>query len=78
MMYEHPLTTEHLGTVREVVGYNVIGPIAKNLACGDVGELGCFTPPEQRLTGIVGVGAMTEWKDIVQLVVDRFHLSRKV
>jgi len=37
-MYEHPLTAEHLRIVREVIGYNVIGPIEKNLACGDVGE----------------------------------------
>ena len=38
LMYEHPLTAEHLRIVREVIGYNVIGPIGKNLACGDVGE----------------------------------------
>lgn len=37
-MYEHPLTSEHLRIVREVVRYNVVGPIGKGLACGDVGE----------------------------------------
>ena len=36
-MYEHPLTSEHLRTVREVVHYEVVGPIGKGLACGDVG-----------------------------------------
>jgi len=36
-MYEHPLTAEHLRIVREVVRYHVVGPIGKNLACGDVG-----------------------------------------
>ncbi|KAJ7600940.1 flavoprotein [Mycena floridula] len=57
-MFEHPLTAEHLRIVREIVGYTVVGPIGKNLACGDV-----------------GLGAMTEWRDIVQLVVDKFPLT---
>ncbi|KAH9480364.1 putative thymidylate synthase [Psilocybe cubensis] len=60
LMYEHPLTAEHLRVVRDVVGYNVVGPIGKHLACGDI-----------------GVGAMTEWKDIVKIVVDRFQLAPK-
>jgi phosphopantothenoylcysteine decarboxylase len=38
LMYEHPLTAEHLNIVREVIGYHVIGPIGKALACGDIGE----------------------------------------
>lgn len=38
LMYEHPLTAEHLRIVREVVRYHVVGPIGKNLACGDVGK----------------------------------------
>jgi phosphopantothenoylcysteine decarboxylase len=59
LMYEHPLTAEHLRVVKDVVQYNIIGPIGKHLACGDV-----------------GIGAMTEWKDIVQIVVDRFQLSK--
>ncbi|KAI0074158.1 flavoprotein [Panus rudis PR-1116 ss-1] len=59
LMYEHPLTGEHLRVVREVVKYEVVGPIGKTLACGDV-----------------GVGAMTEWRDVVQIVVDRFHLRK--
>ncbi|KAI0085139.1 flavoprotein [Irpex rosettiformis] len=59
LMYEHPLTNEHLRVVKEVIGYTVIGPIGKTLACGDV-----------------GLGAMTEWKDIVQLVADQFSLVR--
>ncbi|KIO23886.1 hypothetical protein M407DRAFT_26680 [Tulasnella calospora MUT 4182] len=58
MMYNHPLTAIHLKTVQEVIGYTVVGPIGKNLACGDV-----------------GVGAMTEWTDIVKLVVERWHLE---
>jgi phosphopantothenoylcysteine decarboxylase len=38
LMYEHPLTAQHVRTIREVVGYHVVGPISKGLACGDVGE----------------------------------------
>jgi len=37
LMYEHPLTAEHLRVIRDVVHYQVVGPIGKNLACGDVG-----------------------------------------
>ena len=39
LMYEHPLTAEHIRTVKNVIKHNVIGPIGKNLACGDVGML---------------------------------------
>ncbi|KAF8073900.1 flavoprotein [Lyophyllum atratum] len=60
LMYEHPLTAEHIRIVRDTVRYNVIGPIGKNLACGDV-----------------GVGAMTEWRDIVKVVETLFHLLPK-
>ncbi|KAH7927788.1 flavoprotein [Leucogyrophana mollusca] len=59
LMYEHPLTAEHLRVIREVVKYEVVGPIGKALACGDI-----------------GLGAMTEWKDIVKIVVDRLQLTR--
>jgi phosphopantothenoylcysteine decarboxylase len=37
LMYDHPLTAQHLRIVRELIGYVVVGPIAKGLACGDVG-----------------------------------------
>ncbi|CAE6366995.1 hypothetical protein BN14_06091 [Rhizoctonia solani AG-1 IB] len=57
-MYEHPLTARHLDIVKDVIGYNIIGPIGKALACGDI-------------------GAMTEWSDIVQLVVTRWSLTPK-
>jgi phosphopantothenoylcysteine decarboxylase len=60
LMYEHPLTAQHVRTIREVIGYRVVGPISKGLACGDV-----------------GVGAMVEWRDIVDFVVERFHLVKK-
>ncbi|KAH8108658.1 flavoprotein [Phellopilus nigrolimitatus] len=59
-MYEHPLTAQHVRTVEDVLRYEVVGPIGKGLACGDV-----------------GIGAMTEWRDIVDIVVRRFDLSRE-
>ena len=37
LMYEHPLTSHHLRIIREVIGYNIVGPISKGLACGDIG-----------------------------------------
>jgi len=37
LMYEHPLTAQHIRTIREVIGYHVVGPVSKSLACGDVG-----------------------------------------
>jgi len=36
-MYEHPLTEQHVRTIKEVIGYHVVGPVSKSLACGDVG-----------------------------------------
>lgn len=54
-MYAHPLTAKHLDVVAREIGYRVVGPVGKGLACGDV-----------------GVGAMTEWRDIVKLVEDEF------
>ena len=38
LMYEHPLTNEHLRVVKDVIGYQVVGPVGKALACGDVGQ----------------------------------------
>ncbi|KAG2102268.1 uncharacterized protein F5147DRAFT_293791 [Suillus discolor] len=34
---EHPLTVEHTRIVRDVVRYQIAGPIAKDIVCGDVG-----------------------------------------
>jgi phosphopantothenoylcysteine decarboxylase len=38
-MFEHPLTAMHIATIRDVIGYKVMGPqMGKKLACGDSGE----------------------------------------
>jgi phosphopantothenoylcysteine decarboxylase len=38
LMWENPLTDMHLRTVKEVLGYEVKGPVEKRLACGDTGK----------------------------------------
>ncbi len=38
LMWENPLTEMHLRTVKEVLGYEVRGPVEKRLACGDTGK----------------------------------------
>jgi phosphopantothenoylcysteine decarboxylase len=77
-MYEHPLTNEHLRIVENIIGYQVVGPMGKTLACGDIGQhvipLGLDRSSHSYNTGI---GAMTEWKDIVKIVVDRFQLTKE-
>jgi phosphopantothenoylcysteine decarboxylase len=52
-MYEHQLTARHLAFVRSVLGYYVLGPQG-------AGRLAC---------GDVGAGKMTEWKDIVAVIL---------
>ncbi|KAF8575050.1 flavoprotein, partial [Ramaria rubella] len=36
-MYLHPLTAVHLSVLSDTLGYTVMGPIGKGLACGDTG-----------------------------------------
>lgn len=36
-MYYHPMTAKHLKVVQDELGYQVLGPISKGLACGDDG-----------------------------------------
>ena len=77
LMYEHPLTAEHIRVIREVVGYQVVGPIGKKLACGDIGgSAQCIFCSALTNMPAIGMGAMTEWRDIIQIVVDKFQLSR--
>jgi len=54
-MYLHPLTAKQLRIVTDEIGYKVVGP----------------QPGKNLACGDVGPGAMTEWKEIVQLVVDQ-------
>lgn len=77
LMYEHPLTAEHLRIVREVIKYHVVGPIGKGLACGDIGTRSIRALAGMLFTGSIGIGAMTEWKDIVKIVVDKMQLQPK-
>lgn len=38
LMWLHPLTARQITFVKEVLGYEVHGPIEKRLACGDLGQ----------------------------------------
>lgn len=75
LMYEHPLTSQHVRIIKEVIGYQVVGPVGKSLACGDVGKVN-FAKTCTRSYVRTGLGAMSEWTDIVQIVVDKFNLTQ--
>ena len=76
-MYEHPLTAMHLKVVKETLKYRVEGPIGAFHA----GFWAIADPPPLAAKGLacgdVGLGAMTEWKDIVRMVVDHYRLERR-
>jgi phosphopantothenoylcysteine decarboxylase len=38
LMWLHPLTARQISFVKDVLGYEVHGPIGKKLACGDLGQ----------------------------------------
>ena len=38
LMHMHPLTDVHIRFAQETLGYHVLGPIQKKLACGDLGN----------------------------------------
>lgn len=39
-MWEHPFTQRHLSVLTKELGYGVVEPVAKLLACGDTGKGG--------------------------------------
>ncbi len=66
-MWSHPLTYRHLRVLAEI-GYNIVPPVEKILACGDTGIkvpfLKCTLPtrPPSLIVAMrpVGVGALAE------------------
>ncbi|KAH6584223.1 hypothetical protein BASA61_007581 [Batrachochytrium salamandrivorans] len=36
-MWTHPMTAKHISVLRNDLGYTIIDPVSKTLACGDVG-----------------------------------------
>ncbi|RYY36761.1 hypothetical protein EON62_01540 [archaeon] len=50
-MWTHPFTAKHLAVLQEL-GMHVIPPIAKRLACGDVGH-GAMAPVEDIVEAVV-------------------------
>lgn len=76
-MYDHPLTARHLAIIQDAIGYTVVSPAGKALACGDVGAY-CVRMTQVGFVLYItraGMGAMSEWTDIVELVVSRRPLS---
>ncbi|KAJ3128450.1 hypothetical protein HK101_005393 [Irineochytrium annulatum] len=65
-MWTHPFTAKHLEVLTGTLGYTVIDPIPKLLACGDLGE------PRSRFYGaknlLLGNGAMAEVSTIVERI----------
>lgn len=79
-MYYHPSVQDNLDHARSVLGYQVKGPIQKGLACGDDGASPSTQTRDQGLQLmdiIAGIGAMLEWSDIVQDVVQQYGLKLK-
>ena len=52
LLYEHSLTAQHIRTIRDVIGYEVVGPVSKNLASGDVG-VGAMVDWRDIVAGVV-------------------------
>lgn len=53
-MYSHPFTAKHLSILREELGYLVVDPVEKMLACGDIGIGGMAEVPSI-VNAVVGV-----------------------
>ncbi|KAJ1790619.1 hypothetical protein LPJ59_005130, partial [Coemansia sp. RSA 2399] len=45
MMWEHPITDTQIAVLGGQLGFHVVSPIAKGLACGDIG-MGAMAEPE--------------------------------
>ncbi|KAJ2514768.1 hypothetical protein H4217_005570 [Coemansia sp. RSA 1939] len=45
MMWEHPMTDAQIAVLRDRLGFQIVSPVAKALACGDVG-MGAMAEPE--------------------------------
>jgi len=87
-MYQHPFTAKHLRIVQEELHYLVLGPQgAGKLACGDEGKLGLghgafHTPPaasdiDQAANRCPGVGKMTDWRDVVDVILNYAAVNRQ-
>jgi phosphopantothenoylcysteine decarboxylase len=64
LMWDHPLTARHLGALRFTEGQPlaIVGPVSKQLACGDV--------------GVGGMSALPEIVAAVNDMLQRFPVSR--
>ncbi|KAJ1819306.1 hypothetical protein GGH91_003038 [Coemansia sp. RSA 2671] len=51
MMWEHPITDTQINTLK-MLGFRIINPVAKTLACGDIG-MGAMAEPEDIAQAVV-------------------------
>ncbi|KAL2916074.1 hypothetical protein HK105_204498 [Polyrhizophydium stewartii] len=51
-MWTHPMTAKHLDVLTRDLGYTVVDPVAKTLACGDVGMGGMASPRDIALAAL--------------------------
>lgn len=50
-MWKHPLTENHIGTLRDTCGYRILEPVSRRLACGDIGK-GAMVPVEMIVAAV--------------------------
>ena len=53
-MWNHPVTARHIQTLKDFGFYHVIMPVAKVLACGDVG-MGAMAPVDDIVAAVLAV-----------------------
>lgn len=73
-MYNHPLTSRHLEFLESTLGYHIIPPVYKVLACGDQGSrlshyIHSAAASKLIYAKIVGIGAMALVEQIVAKVL---------
>jgi hypothetical protein len=54
-MYCHPITQTHISSLRQL-GWEVVSPVSKELACGDVGKINYtlhFSPHQSSVTTVL-------------------------
>jgi phosphopantothenoylcysteine decarboxylase len=37
-MWNHPFTARHMDVIKDILGFIIVDPISKKLACGDTGN----------------------------------------
>jgi phosphopantothenoylcysteine decarboxylase len=67
MMWDHPLTAQHIHVLTQLLRYRCIPPISKRLVCGDTGKF-CVSCKRWILMSCIGIGAMAETETITNII----------